>query len=358
VLGPEQINFVSRPAPVFLEGASAIRITEQVARAIGLQDHQIIRGLIQDRGGVLKLVLNNRDFDWQASKKFKPGDKIDFRVESYSQGRLLQPLALGSEKPVSLESGLGSSALSQPSRFLSLLYRPEQSSVLSQLFSPTRLDGLLSQGLSGPAGLRIGQLLFSINNISPDMIRSALVNSGLFGEFFLNNNLSSRVDIKQVLRGLVRSSGLQKTESMSLDKAIDEIESRQLEGLQAQQNREISYHFVIPFYDSDPVEIHFERGPGDFSQGETDWVINFHTVSSVVGQMWGKSTIKATSDIEMIIWAERQGAALMAEQGESHLNANLKNFGLNLSKFTVLNATRPLIDPSLTGPGQVVDVTT
>jgi hypothetical protein len=74
--------------------------------------------------------------------------------------------------------------------------------------------------------------------------------------------------------------------------------------------------------------------------------------------MWGKSTIKATSDIEMIIWAERQGAALMAEQGESHLNANLKNLGLNLSKFTVLNATRPLIDPSLTGPGQVVDVTT
>ena len=109
VLGPEQINFSTRPTPMFLEGVSAVRITEQAAKAIGLRDNQIVRGVIEDRGGILKLVLNNRDFDWRASKNFKPGDKIDFRVETSSQGRTLQPLVSSDAKPALAATLLGSS---------------------------------------------------------------------------------------------------------------------------------------------------------------------------------------------------------------------------------------------------------
>ena len=358
MLGPEQINFSPRPTPMFLEGVSAVRITEQVAKAIGLKDNQIVRGVIEDRGGLLKLVLNNRDFDWRASKNFKPGDKIDFRVETSSQGRTLQPLVSSDAKPALAATLLGSSIPSHSPRLLGLLYRPEQPSVLSQLFKPAMLDRFLSQAITESTGLKIEQLIFSISKISPQMIRNALANSGLFGEFFLNNQLSPRTDIKQLLRSLMKSTVLQSTDSDSLDKAIDEIESRQLEGVQAQQNRELSYHFVIPFYDSDPVEVHFERGSGDFSQGETDWVINLHTDSVELGEIWAKTTIKATTDIEMIIWTAEQNATLVAKQGKSQLEVGLNKFGLSLTKFSVLHAQRPLIDPALTGPGQVLDVTT
>ena len=356
MLGPEQINFAPRPTPMFLEGVSAVRVTEQIAKAIGLRDNQIIRGVIEDRGGILKLVLNNRDFDWQGSKKFKPGDKIDFRVETSSQGRTLQPLASRDAKPALAPTQLNSPIPYHSPRLLSLLYRPEQLSALIQLFKPVVLDSFLNQAGSEATGLKIGQLIFSISNLSPQMIRSALVNSGLFGEFFLNNKLSPRADIKQLLRSLMKNVSLQQTDSDALDKAIDEIESRQLEGVQAQQNREVSYHFIIPFYDSDPVEVQFQRGSGDFTQDEPDWVINLHTDSVELGEIWAKTTIKATADIEMIIWTAEEKATLAAQKGRYQLEAGLEKFGLALTKFSVLHAQRPLIDPHLTGPGQVLDV--
>jgi hypothetical protein len=358
VLGPEQINFAPRPNPMFLEGAAAVRITEQVAKSMGLRDNQIIRGVIEERGGILKLMLNNREFDWQGSKKFKHGDKVDFRVEGSLHGRILQPLAPSNAAPSISTPFLGASIPSASSRLLSLLYRPDQASILSQLFKPATLDAFLSRALSESSGLKIEQLIFSISKLSPQMIRSALTNSGLFGEFFLGNQLNPRTDIKQLLRNLIKTMVLQRSDIISLDKAIDEIESRQLEGIQAQQNREVSYHFVIPFYDSEPVEAHFERGPGDFSKGETDWVINLHTESAELGEIWTKTTVKATSDIEMIVWALEHEAIVAVQQGRYQLEGGLDNFGLTLTKFSVLHAQRPLLDPSLTGPGQVLDVMT
>jgi len=79
MLGPEQINFAPRPAPMMLDAAATIRVTEQVARGMGLRDNQIIRGVIEDRGGLLKLILNNREFNWPPVKKFKLGDQVTFK---------------------------------------------------------------------------------------------------------------------------------------------------------------------------------------------------------------------------------------------------------------------------------------
>ena len=358
MLGPEQINFAPRPTPMFLEGATSIRVTEQLAKVIGLADNQIIRGVIEDRGGILKLVLNNRDFEWQASRKFKPGDKIDFRVETSNQGKVLQPLVSEDTKTSIQSALLGTANALESPRLMSLLFRPEQPSVLSQLFKPASLDALVSQALDDATGLKIQQLFFSTSGISPQMIRSALINSGLFSEYFISNQLPPKLDLKQLLRSLMRTGILQNTESISIEKAIDEIESRQLEGVQAQQNREISYQFVIPFYDSEPVEVHFERGAGNFEKGETDWVINLHTESMGLGEIWAKTTIKATSDIEMIIWTREENAAVAANQGRIELEKSFDRFQLNLTKFSVLHAERPAIDPSLTGPGQVLDVST
>ena len=358
MLGPEQINFAPRPTPMFLEGAASIRVTEQLARAIGLADNQIIRGVIEDRGGILKLVLNNREFEWQASKRFKPGDKVDFRIESSHQEKVLYPLASQKTKPALRSALLGSSTLLESPRLMSLLYRPEQPSVLSQLFKPASFDAFLSQALVEATGLKIQQLFLSIKSISPEMIKSALINSGLFNEYFIGNQLPPKLDLKQLLRNLMRTGVLQSTDSISIEKAIDEVESRQLEGVLAHQNREISYQFVIPFYDAEPVEIHFERGAGNFENGEADWVINLHTESEGLGEIWAKTTIKATSDIEMIIWAREENVADAVNQGRGELEKSFNRFELNLTKFSVLHAERPTIDSSLTGPGQVLDVST
>ena len=358
MLGPEQINFAPRPTPAFLEGLAAVRVTEQVAKGMGLRDNQIVRGIIEDRGGLLKLVLKNREFDWQGSKKFKPGDTMEFRVDRSGTGKILSPLASNTPTLISTNPLLTSSTSLTSPRIMSLLYRPEQPSSLVHLLSPSNSDGLLTKTLSGVSGLRPEQLFYTLARISPQMVRNALGNSGLFGEYLLSHQLPLRLDTKQLLRNLLRGDLLHKTEGMSLDSAIDEIESRQLEGLYAQQNREVSYHFVMPFLDADPVEVHFERGAGSFSKGEVDWVINLHTNSAHLGEVWAKTTLKGSGEIEMIFWAINERATEIARQGRSQLVETLKDFGLKLTKFSVLNAPRPLIDPALTGPGQVVDVST
>ena len=375
MLGPEQLNFATRPTPIFLEGVVAVRISEQMAKNVGLRDNQIIRGVIENRNGLLKLLFNNQGFEWSASKKFKPGDKIDFRYESSVYGRSLRAISQAptpgiSSAPLSStvlsstvlsSTGLastGASSLTGTSpRLLSLLYRPDQPSMLSQLFKPGGLELLLSQVAHIPAQSGLGQLRQSMGGLSGDAVKNALLNSGLFGEFLLGSQSPQRTDLKQLLRNLLRNMPLQSAVG-NIELAIDEIESRQIESLQAQQNREISYHFVLPFGDSNPVEVHLERGASSPEQEESDWVINLHTDSEVLGELWLKTTLKDTASLEMIMWVQRPHVAAMARTATLELEQELKAFGLQLTKLSVLNATRPTLDAQLSGPGHVVDVRT
>ena len=375
MLGPEQLNFATRPTPIFLEGVVAVRVSEQMAKNVGLRDNQIIRGVIENRNGLLKLIFNNQEFEWSASKKFKPGDKIDFRYESSVYGRSLRAISQAptpgiSSAPLSStvlsstvlsSTGLastGASSLTGTSpRLLSLLYRPDQPSMLSQLFKPGGLELLLSQVAHLPAQSGLGQLRQSMGGLSGDAVKNALLNSGLFGEFLLGSQSPQRTDLKQLLRNLLRNMPLQSAVG-NIEMAIDEIESRQIESLQAQQNREISYHFVLPFGDSNPVEVHLERGASSPEQEESDWVINLHTDSEVLGELWLKTTLKDTASLEMIMWVQRPHVAAMARTATLGLEQELKAFGLQLTKLSVLNAIRPTLDARLSGPGHVVDVRT
>ena len=365
MLGPEQLNFATRPTPIFLEGIVAVRISEQMAKHVGLRDNQIIRGVIENRNGLLKLMFKNQEFEWSASKNFKPGDKIDFRYESSVYGRSLRAISQApapgvSSAPLSstVLSSTGAPSLTGTSpRLLSLLYRPDQPSMLSQLFKPGGLELLLSQVAHLPAQSGLGQLRQSMGGMSGDAVKNALLNSGLFGEFLLGSQSPQRTDLKQLLRNLLRNMPLQSAVG-NIEMAIDEIESRQIESLQAQQNREISYHFVLPFGDSNPVEVHLERGAYSPEQEESDWVINLHTDSEVLGELWLKTTLKGSASLEMILWVQRPHVAAMARTATFELEEELKAFGLQLTKLSVLNATRPILDAQLSGPGHVVDVRT
>jgi len=354
------MNFALRPTPIFLEGVVAVKISEQMAKEFGLRDNQVVRGILQDRSGILKLILNNREFDWTGGKRFKAGDNINFRVESSVYGRSLKAISATTAPAVTASPMSSPGALS--SRILSLLYRPDQGSAITQLLVPGGRDSLFSLMATADRG----QSLFTNNmgQVSPDAVKNALLNSGLFGEYFLAAGISARPDIKQLLRLLLRSVPMQSKLADELNRAVDEIEGRQLETLQAQQSREVSYSFVLPFADSNPVEIQFERGAHNPAEGEADWVINIHTRSDSLGELWLKTTLKSGSNmksssrLEMILWAERASIAALARAASGELEYELESLGLVLTKLTILNASRPMLDAGLSGPGQVVDVST
>ncbi|MDG0968216.1 MAG: hypothetical protein P8O06_00085 [Porticoccaceae bacterium] len=356
MLGPEQLNMVPRLSPVSMESVTVVRVSEQLARDVGLADNQVIRGIIASRNGAAVLLLNNRELEWAAGKRFKEGDRIDFRVESTSNGKTLRPVAV--HHAATLAAPVAGSVVATSPRLLNLLYRPDQPSIQAALFQPGAMQAFLSQ--IGDAGVtqRLSQLLLSMANVSPDNIRQALVASGLFGEFFLSRQMQSRLDVKQLMRKLLVDGKLTPELKVSVGQLVDEIEGNQIEGLQARQSQQISYHFVIPFNDANPVEVDFERGVAKEDGGSSDWVINLHTDSEDLGPLWLKTTVKANKEIDMILWASWSDSASKAETASTILQQSLQGFDLTLTKLTVLNAARPSIDSSLTGPGQVLDVST
>jgi len=349
VLGPELINFTVRPTPIFLEGSASIQLTQQAARDLGLKDGQVVQGVIAARGDLLKLLVNNQELDWPASGRFNAGDKLDFRVEQSIFGRALVPLG----RPVAR-------AAAQPlsPRLLSLMHRPAQPSMLTGLFKPGGLDAVVAQ-LGAHEQPLLASLMLSTTKLSPQEIRRGLLNSGLFGEARIAAGIPVQgPDIKQLLRLLIRSIPPQGAAAAELDSAIDEVESKQLDSLQAQQSRELNYSFVLPFADANPVEMELYREPAKGVDGAEEWVINLHTESPSLGKLWLKTTLKSASAIEMIMWAPYGNVAQRAQASVSELESELQRFGLALQKLEVLSAPRPALSDGLSGSGQVVDVST
>ena len=235
--------------------------------------------------------------------------------------------------------------------------------------------------------LKMNQLMSSMRSFSPEMARAAMQNSGLFGESMLSKQSVNRSDLKQFLRTILNFISANSPDRIMLNQAIDEIESNQLEAMYSQKNQGISYNFVIPFSDSDPVEINIEAEEADASDTESpdgdnkvgrdreediddferlsrnttipqNWVVNLYTDSRELGKIWSKATLKSEMSVEMILWAADQKVFEIAKSGEQFLGELFSGFGISLGKFVVLNAERPIVEKSLTGPGQVLDVRT
>ena len=388
MLGTEQVNLIPRMITPLLEGVESIRVTDQVAKSMGLVDNQIVRGVVEDRQGLARLILNNRDFELKSSKKFKPGDVIEFRVKQSRSGMTLQ--AVSTEPTITSSTSNSINSLlsgGDTAKILSLFYRPSQPSSLAKLFSPESINKIMTQIGEKSFDLKMNQLMLSMRSFSPEMARAAMQNSGLFGESMLSKQSVNRSDLKQFLRTILNFISANSPDRIMLNQAIDEIESNQLEAMYSQKNQGISYNFVIPFSDSDPVEINIEAEEADASDTEApdgennvgrdwdediddserlsrnttipqNWVVNLYTDSRELGEIWSKATLKSEMSVEMILWAADQKVFEIAKSGEQFLGELFSGFGISLGKFVVLNAERPIIEKSLTGPGQVLDVRT
>jgi len=351
VLGPELINLTARPTPIFLEGSAAIQLTQQAAKDLGLKDGQIVQGVIAARGDLLKLLINNKELEWPGSSRFKLGDKLDFRVDSSIFGRSLVPIRGLTTSPGNTPPAIPSPAL------LQLMHRSDQPSVLAGLFKSGGIEALAAQ-LGGSEQLR-ASLMLSMAKLSPMSVKRGLSNSGLFGEQLLASGVVRQgPDLKQLLRSLLRNAPLQSAIGAELKGAIDEVESKQLESLQAQQSRELSYSFVLPFMDANAVEIELYREASNSAAEDQEWIINLHTESPSLGELWLKTTLQSAASIQMVMWAPRVDVADRAREAASELQYELQRFGLTLEKLDVLNARRPSACEGLSGSGQMVDLST
>lgn len=364
VLGIEQSNPLSRINPIVVDN-NAVRITEPVARDLGLQDGEIVKGIVRQDGDALKLVLNGLPLLLSEGHGFKSGDTPTFRIVQTEAGLLLQPL----RQPLSataVNSGAVGAATSEtipkaaagtPNTLLSLLLHPPQLPALTQMLS----SGLIARAMTA---LGIPEMAASFQKAQPAMgrlnaatLRKAVAGAGLWTEANVGQrNTSVDADTKALLLQMTRiaddDSGIKDTAR----RALVDIESAQLQGVQAQTNHELMLNMVIPFSDANPVRMTFERKAPTKEQPDPPYTVNLHSRNDILGEVWLKTAITGRLEVDMIMWARQPAVAAAATKGAEALSAELRLAGLNLNSFVVYNRARQESTMTTAAPGAIVNV--
>lgn len=343
MLGPEQINAPGHLTTLAASDASHLRVNHEVGRSLGLMNHQIIKGLIETQGQTIGLRFQGQFIELPKQWQGRIGQTATFQAVATSQGFNLIPQAAASALP----------ALSN--EVLRLWYKPNTApQILPNLLqSPTLTAALTSAGLQS----MISSLMLSSRGITAQTLSAALVNSGLFSEARIKRGQVS-YDLKTALRLLMQDLS-ETTERSSIQGAIDEIEHRQLESLQAQQRLDSLWHFSI-MVDEHPVDIMLQKEASQNATNSTapPWVVDISTELGPWGQVWLNSKLYSDATIELIAWIPNHEIAATAQAQLYELELALAEFDIVLSRCQVIIEPRPSSQPGVTARGQVVDLST
>lgn len=361
--GPEAIaQGGGKILPIYLEGRF-IPVPEAASRELGLLPNQVVRAVVEMRGESLVLLINGRALDLSPQLRYRPGEALWLRMIETPQGgfglKQVAPPATSSQAHAAASmptvSPSVSSLFAQPANLSGLMALLSNAGGLASLSSVFQASGGL-----GPLGLLL-QNRAAMARLSPEAVKAALRASGLFTESRLARGEGVSSDLKAVLReALVRlaqaprlADGLrQATQS-----AVREIESSQADSLAANSQRELSFGFVIPFKDADPVLVQFFRPRQTPEQPNPPYTINLHTKSQDLGEVWMKTVVTDARQLDLVMWADRADIAQRAEKAKSELSEELQSAGLNVHSLIVVHGRRPP-DPSPVigeAPGAVFD---
>jgi hypothetical protein len=105
---------------------------------------------------------------------------------------------------------------------------------------------------------------------------------------------------------------------------------------------ELAFHAVIPFWDADPVDLYFKKSKsGKEDDAEHQLSVDIHSKSRVLGEIWLNTSIKQSTQVDLVMWAVRPEVAELARTNASELGYELGVSGLTLNSFQIFNATKP-----------------
>ena len=357
MLGPEQINLFGYSRLPNIEGIN-IRIHEVVARQLGLTDGQIVQGVVETRGELLKLLLNGQSFDVPHGLRYQHGDMPYFRVQPSGNGKALHPVRGGESAPANAGSrDAAHDAL--PSRLACLLARPPAMTFLLALLPPRVLQHIAAQLPPGGAFEQISELQPSLRALTPGAIEQTIARSGLWSETQLAQGHIPVLDLKQWLRQMQGTLPVDSALQPALAESIDDIEAAQLDALKAQFQKELSFGVVIPFADAPPLALKMRRDAPSRDVPTPPIQIDLHGESDTHGPFWLKLVMRtelAPEELSVSLWSAHPDYCRWAEESRPDLTARLAESGLHLASLTVFNAPRPEPRERVAVPGSVVDL--
>ncbi|MCE2859574.1 MAG: hypothetical protein LW731_06995 [Oxalobacteraceae bacterium] len=360
--GPEQAALPGRLNPIYLEGRP-LQLETPIAQQLGLRDGQVVQASVELRGEVLKLLLNGKLFDLPPALRFRPGDSVFLRAYQGANGWLLkifdpaaQPAATAAAPASAPELP---AAQINASRLAALSLRPPMSPTLLDVFAPRQAAALLQTTANPELAALFQRMQLSMRGLSSASLQAAVLGSGLWMEALLSRGQSApATDTKAWLRRMIRALGDKETSVVArLNKAIEDIESAQVESLAAQSRGELSFGMVLPFADANPVQIRFFR-PARQPGGEAPpFSVDIHTQNEVLGEIWLKTSITRASHVDLMMWALKGSSVRLAQKHRDALGERLKKAGLTMDSFRIFHAARPSLPEGWSPPaGAMLDV--
>ena len=348
VLGIDQTNPALRPT-LLTADTTALRLAEPQARELGLRDGQVVKGLVAADGESLKLVLNGLAFELPAASSLARGDSPLFRVVQSPGGWLLKPLPI--------PGGLGAAPGLAPgtvSAMTAMLLRPLEATGWMQLLSESGLTRALAKT---PEFFAWRKSRPSMARLGAAELREAVAGSGLFAESALAQGRAPAAhDLKLALQSLLKATAGDPLLNEPVDRALKDIESSQLQAVQAQSQRELLLNLVIPFADANPVRLSFSRPAPSREEPDPPFTVSVHTRNEHLGEVWLKTAVSGENKIDMTMWAAQQEVATAAHQNAHALAHELENAGLEMNSFVIYNGPRPSAPQDTAPPGSIVNV--
>jgi hypothetical protein len=341
ILGPEGVHAITRVAPVHLDMRIAY-VEAPVARQLGLHDGQVVQATATVVNQQLKLALNEHIFNLPLQPYIKEGDMVQLRAQLLPAGKwALQLLHTGNfAGPEALPTGM-------PTRLNTLLFQPPGFAHLLALLRPGVLEALVPPVQdAGELKKRIQGQRLNMGSLQPLTLKRFILGHTKTGEASLANGEPVEDSTKVLLRLLMaereRVEDKDSVDTLdSLKHALDELEAAQVQSSQTVNKGDLHFGLVIPFRDADPVELHFEQKGNKPGQPKNPLVVNMHTDSRVLGEVWLKTTISQGAQVDLTMWALRKDIADLAKFNASDLTDELEGAGLRMGSFQVYNAPRP-----------------
>ena len=369
ITGAETAHLTPKTPTIYLEGKLPL-VIERTAAELGLRDGQVVQGTLESKLDALRLNLQNLQpgayidlpKDLPAGLRLASGDTALFRVQVLANGSIvLRPLQAA---PASNSAALASAAPTLPGRTEQLGFRPPDMQALAQLLRPGALEGML-QGLQASApGVQALQQWLKLRpgmaQLTPEKLQQAMQRSGFMTESLLSQGLGAGlIDLKSVLRQLMRGGSAVDKDGLMGD-SLDDIESRQLMGQGSIDSHEWVFSMMLPFADAEPVAMRWARGRQQPGQAKPPLVIHLHTRNRDLGEVWLQTRISNQTDVEMVMWAEREDVVTRAKALASNLEQELDSAGLNMTRLQIIHGQGPH-DPMPYAPpgmGSLLDVQT
>lgn len=368
IVGPEGVRPIPPLAPIQSE-ARQFYVAEPVAKQLDLHDGQVVQANVSVQHEQVKLNIAGQIFHMPLSPYIKDGDLAQLRAQLLPSGKwVLQLLHSGAfAGPDASVASQASAAL--PSRLNTLLFQPAGMAQLLSLLQPGVLESLVPMSDALGLNQRIQAQRLHMASLQPQTLKRWFMSQTQTAEANLSHGEPVGGDPKVLLRLLMHArehAGLQSSQtSEALGQALDEVEASQVQTVQDWQRGDLQLSFVLPFKDAHPVQFHMERQGSKPGQPKNPWIVNMHTDSPSLGEVWLKTTISQasspthplTSKIDLAMWAIRSDVAQQARQRSDELTEELEFAGLIMGSFQVFNAPRPDGQPQRHVPkhGALVD---